>query len=425
MENVTYPKKKQITLIILCALAYITAYLGRYSYSSNINLFISEYNITKAEAGLVTSFFFFSYGAGQIINGLLSKYYNKRYIITTALIISSIVNLLVFIGVPFNALKFLWLINGLAQSMLWSSLILLLSENLDKKYLRLSILIMSVTVPIGTFLIYGSSALFVSLNNYKLTFIVSSVIMAIMAIIWVLLYKKNIRSEKLSEITFKEELSATDDNSYKSSKRYIILLFISLSIIAILDNLLKDGIQTWVPTILKESYGINDSISILLTLILPLFSVFGATLAVFLNKRIKDFIYLSVLFFALTSLLIFLVTKTFNLSTYILLLIYFVLIELFLHAVNNIITSMAPLLLRRRINSGFTAGFLNGMCYIGSVISSYGIGALADKMGNWKDVFMILFIISLVSLIVGIVYFIIKRIIINKEKHKKIIKDKF
>ena len=416
MEENSYSKKKQITLIIICALAYTFSYLGRFSYNANINLFISEYNITKADAGLVTSLFFFSYGIGQIINAFICKYYNKRFIIFSVLLISSVINLLVFVGLPFSFIKYLWFINGLCLSILWPTLILTLSENLDKSLLKPSILVMSITVPIGTLIIYGFSALFVSFNAYKTTFLFSTIMLLIVAFIWVILYKRSSRSEKLDTETFKEELSSEDDKPYKSTLKYIVLLLVTLSIFAILDNLLKDGIQTWVPTILKESYGVEDSISILLTLVLPLFSIFGATIAILLNKKIKDYAYLILTFFAFICGLIFIVTKIFNLPNYILLLVCFVLIELFLHATNNVITSMAPLLLRRRINSGFTAGFLNGMCYVGSVISSFGIGALADRIGNWEKVFMILFLISLISLVTGIVYTIIKMIIIKKSK---------
>ena len=417
MEETNYSKKKQITLIIICALVYAISYLGRFSYNANINLFISEYNISKSEAGLVTSFFFFGYGIGQFINAFICKYYNKRIVIFSVLIISSIINFLVFIGIPFQVIKFLWLINGLNLSILWPTLILTLSENLDKKFLKPAILVMSSTIPIGILIIYGLSALFASINSFTTTFIISTIFLIITSFIWFILYKISVRDKKLDASTFKEEMSSNDENSYRSSLKYIILLMVSLSLIAILDNLFKDGIQTWIPTIIKESYGVDDSISILLSLTLPLFAFFGAYLAVLLNKKIKDYIYLCSIFFIVISGLLLLSTYLFDLPSYAFSIISFMIIELLLYAVNNVITSMAPLLLRRRINSGFLAGFLNGMCNIGSMISSYGIGALADNYGEWKNVFMILFLISLLSIIIGIIYFIIKNIIIHKEKN--------
>ena len=69
--------KKQKLLILLCCLVYSFAYAGRYSYSANIGSIIDFYGITRAEAGVVSTFFFFSYGVGQLLNAFLCKFYPK------------------------------------------------------------------------------------------------------------------------------------------------------------------------------------------------------------------------------------------------------------------------------------------------------------------------------------------------------------
>ena len=99
--------KQQKSLIFMAWLLYVSAYLGRYSYNSNILPMSIFYGVSDTEMGLATSFFFFAYGAGQIINGLLCKFYNVKYVLSGALIISSIINAVVFLGVlPFSYIKF-------------------------------------------------------------------------------------------------------------------------------------------------------------------------------------------------------------------------------------------------------------------------------------------------------------------------------
>ena len=88
--------KGQGYLIFLCWLVYFISYVSRYSYNSNMNPIMSEFGIDKATAGLVATFYYFAYGAGQIINGLLCKRYNKRIMISASLLVSSIVNILFF-----------------------------------------------------------------------------------------------------------------------------------------------------------------------------------------------------------------------------------------------------------------------------------------------------------------------------------------
>ena len=116
--------KRQNRLIILCWFLYTVTYLGKYSYNSNINRIMEVFSVEKTATGLVGSFFFFAYGAGQIVNGLLCQHYPKKYVLSGAAVVSALLNLTVFLGVDFRFYKVLWLLNGAATSVFWSSLML-------------------------------------------------------------------------------------------------------------------------------------------------------------------------------------------------------------------------------------------------------------------------------------------------------------
>ena len=49
-------------LILLAWLLYTVSYLGKLNYSANITQIVDYYQISKAQAGIVPSFFFFAYG---------------------------------------------------------------------------------------------------------------------------------------------------------------------------------------------------------------------------------------------------------------------------------------------------------------------------------------------------------------------------
>ena len=68
-------------IIFICWLAYAMAYVGRLNFSASIVAIISDLGVTKAQAGLVSSCFFFAYGAGQLVNGVFSKHYNSKLMI--------------------------------------------------------------------------------------------------------------------------------------------------------------------------------------------------------------------------------------------------------------------------------------------------------------------------------------------------------
>ena len=84
--------KNSLRLTLLCFFVYYFAYLGRYSYSSNINGVIDYFSISKANAGSIATCFFISYGIGQVVNGLLCKRYNPKIAISLALAVSALTN---------------------------------------------------------------------------------------------------------------------------------------------------------------------------------------------------------------------------------------------------------------------------------------------------------------------------------------------
>lgn len=76
--------------------------------------------------------------------------------------------------------------------------------------------------------------------------------------------------------------------------------------------------------------------------------------------------------------------------------------------VNNIITSMVPLSLRENGNSGKIAGILNGFSYLGSTISSYGLGLIAETF-DWIAVFVTLIGVSIFVICIGTAFIITKK----------------
>ena len=419
-ETVKVAKKKKLNMlpIIMCWIAYTAAYLGRFSYASNIISIESFYGVLHADAGLVSTFFFFAYGAGQIINGIFNKRYNKKYVMGGSLIVSSIINFLFFLGIPFKFLKYLWLINGIAQSVLWPCLISLLSDTLKKSDLPSALIALSSTVATGTFLAYGASALFTHFGVFQLSFLFGTVAMLIVSVIWFINYKKAFIDNNEREV---EEETTTETVSQKKGSglfsKALITLLIVLCLCAIIDNLVKDGLNVWVPSILKEKFNLDDSLSIILTLVLPVLGFFGGSCNPYLEKKFKSFVPLLGFWFLLTAIFTLIVILFLD-TSWVVVLLSFGLISLFTHGANGVVTGMAPLYLRDKVgNSGMLAGILNGCCYVGSTISSYGLGLVADNF-DWNGVFILLLVVSCIPVVVtGIMT------AVNIIKNKKSVKN--
>ncbi|MBQ4087202.1 MAG: MFS transporter [Clostridia bacterium] len=417
-NQVRSPKSGAWLLIFLGWLVYTTSYLGKVNYSANITQIIDFYGVTKAQAGIVPTFFFFAYGIGQVVNGLLCKKYHMKWMVFASLLVSAAINLTIAVSTDFTIIKWLWLVNGFSLSILWPTLVRLLSESLPKKNLGTSSVVMGTTTALGTLIIYGLSSLFVAFGRFKLSFYTAGFAILAVAMVWFFCYNKAVavaKEEKNAEEMIKETKTASfKQELQKGGERKLFLVSIYvMCFCAIGVNLIKDGLTTWVPSILKEAFSMSDSLSILLTLLLPILAVFGNAYALKLHKKIPDYVNHCAAVFAVIAVLIGVIIGSLTLELAVCMLIGLVAVNFLASSLNSLITSIVPLFMREKMNSGFLAGILNGFCYLGSTISSYGLGVIADGYG-WTAVFYTLIGFCLLAIMVWAGYAIYKRAMTSK-----------
>ena len=409
-QNKIRMSKSAAVLLLICWLVYACSYIGKLGDSANIVNIEKDFNVTHAMAGMASTFFFFAYGAGQIINGIFCKKYNLKDLVFCVLLISAACNLSVGIIRNFIVIRVLWLINGAALSVLWPSLIRLLSETLKADYSPKVVVVMGTTVAAGTFAVYGLSALFVAIGNYRIIFYLASVILPAIALFWICFYDK-LTKACVAEKSDESIVSATSEEKRNSKQKMSKVMFtsiVSLGFFAIITNLVKDGLTTWVPAILKEQYGVSDSIGIILTLVMPMLALFGTSVAVALNKKVHDFVGLCGIAFAVIAVLTFCLTLAGEgVHGVVVTLGCLAGVSLLTSSANNVITSMAPLYLKNELNAGLLAGIMNGLCYVGSTLSAYGLGAFADRFG-WDAVFLLLAALSAACVIISVIYLIFR-----------------
>lgn len=424
MESVKKKKATKATLLIwLCWLVYMCSYLGKVNYSANIGEFESFYGVSHAEAGLVSTFFFFAYACGQVVNGLFCSKYNVKYTIFGAVIASSLCNLIVAISNNFQIIKFAWLINGAALSVLWPTLIGLLGKTIKKDYLVKASITMGTTVAVGTAIIYGLSSIFAIFNGFRLAFYFPAIFFPIIGIVWLCSYKKlTTPTEEDGSLDIVKEPVQTESKKHSAPfpKSYLPMLCV-MALIAIVTNLVAEGLTSWVPVILKETFELPPFLSILLTLTLPIIAIFGNLFSNKMHKRIPNFIVMLAFFFACAGVMILAVIGLLQFKfafVIVATIVLLALIRFFAGASNSTITSIFPLSMKGKGDSGFLAGILNAFCYVGSVIASYGLGLIADASG-WNMVFYVLFGACVLVVVVSFVFALIEKIISKKRNVEK------
>ncbi len=401
-------RKRATMLILLCCLTYSLAYVGRLCYAANLANIIDDFGITKSEGGIVSSFFFFSYAAGQLLNAFLSRYYNPKYVVAFSMTVSGLCNLGIGLLDSVGAMQFVWLINGIVQSTLWCSILNIQSKYLSQQDIGRAIIWNCVTYSIGTMISYGMSALFTALDiTWRVVFYVASALLIGVAMLWFIgIRYTEIAFHSFGAVEVDEPLPAATSVSGAQKihlfTKQFTLVFVFACLCAASCAFIRDGVVTWLPKILIDDFGVSDSLSIVLTMILPEVSFFGAMLVRKMNTKIRGHLRLESLFFVVATAMLAVIISLYSMKLTIATIACFTVMYLMICCVVNLTTSVIPFSIRQYGNVGSISAFLDACCYLGSVIATYGLGVIAEKWG-WLTVIYVAAAVSVLAILLSLI----------------------
>lgn len=394
-------------LFVLCWIAYFTSYLGRLNYSSAMTVMIKETVLSKSQAGFISMTYFFAYGIGQLLNGFLGDKVNPRKMIFLGLSISGAANLIMGCFADFGIMAAVWCINGYAQAMIWPPIIRIFAEILEEKTkLRFCINIIS-TQALGTLASYLLSAAVIYLNGWNGVFFAAAALLIAAALLWDIKFRK---IEKFS-MEFGIE-DGTKDGIKSSSRKVNQVPFLSILtgsgilvilIPVIVHGVLKDGVTSWVPTYISETFLTSPALSILVTTVLPVINLTGAYAAQYLYRKWKKQETKTAACFFLAATVSLLCLWLFGSKSLLLTVILLSVITASMMAVNTIFVNLLPLRFERAGRVSTVSGFLNSMAYLGCAISTFTIGIMVQNNG-WKNTILSWLGITFLALIICILF---------------------
>ena len=187
------------------------------------------------------------------------------------------------------------------------------------------------------------------------------------------------------------KLSAAEKPVIEKEKQLSVFGMIALAglvpifFIIILQGILRDGIQTWLPSMISEEYNMSESFAVLSTSVLPVLSMVSVILSNFLFRRLKNEILTASIIFAIAAVAT--IPLAFNLKMPVFISIFLAaLISGCMHGVNHMVISLIP---KRFYSYGMVStfsGILNAFTYVGASLSTYGFAAIADSGFGWNAV---------------------------------------
>lgn len=372
--------RKQINFLGgLCSLVYFASYLTRMNFATVISEVITAEGITKSTASIVTTASFISYGLGQLISGYLGDRINPSKLIFFGLMLTTAMNVCIPICPNAYAMAAVWFVNGFAQAMLWPPIIKILASHLHSEDYRKKTVSVTVGGLAGTILIYLIAPVCIRLWQWRAVFFCTAAVSAVVAVVWLINSKKFSYSTVNSAATSDSANAATEVVPFK---KLFLASGLGLIIIGILfQGLLKDGVTTWIPSFIAENYGVENSISILSSVVIPIFGILSIKVASFVKNRFfeNELTCASAMFtIGVVSSLGLLILFKFGAVPA---LIIAALLSGSMHGVNIMLISLVPKKFERYGNVAFVSGLLNFFTYVGSAMSTYVIAKISEGFG--------------------------------------------
>lgn len=374
-------RKKINSTIFLMMFTYMVSYLTRINFGTVISEIVASESLTKSALSPAVTGAFITYGVGQLVSGFFCDRIRPKKLITYGLLLTISMNILIPFCPNTILMTIVWCINGFAQAFMWPPLVKLMTELFDaENYLKASVRA-NWGGSIGTILLYLVSPLIISFASWKGVFFFSATSGIIMLVIWQIFCPDIEVSHKITSDETKTDISVQKLN-------YFSPMMICIIIAIIIQGALRDGITTWTPSYISETYNLSSSISILTGVLLPIFSIISFQITTALHKKVfkNPLVCAGVLYvsgFIASALLMIFNDNNAVLSAFLL-----ALLNGSMHGVNLLLICILPRYFKKFGNVGFISGFLNACTYIGSAISTYGIAVISDNFG-WNTTLII------------------------------------
>lgn len=389
-------------LFIIGWIVYFTSYIGRLNYAASMIQIGQIEGYTSSQLGTVVTALFISYGIGQLISGILGDRYSPRLLVLTGVLGCSLCNLFVYFSTSYLQIVASWFLNGFALSLIWSPMLKLFSRHMPKDYLRQCCFNIQTSVALGTFFTYLFCSFMVALFNWRIIFLCSTILLVIVGILWQIIIKQietHAMTCSAEEVITTEEVAATALSVTPPSKGILLTSGLVIILVAIfVMGFLKDGIMTWVPQYITDTFGTNAYFSIFLSAFLPLINLTGIYAGKFLNdKNGNDDLKTTIIFYIVSAISLILLVL-FGEVNILLSVVLFASVTSCMLGINTILISVLPTYFAKYNKISTISGLTNSITYLGSSVCGYGLGSLAENFG-WTTTIVLLSFTAVLGII--------------------------
>lgn len=387
--KLTAAKKTAADLFaVLCPLIYFASYLTRKDYSIVMAAVTEAEGITKSVAGIPESLALISYGAGQIISGILGDKIKPHKMISIGLAATIVLNTAMALCTVPTARAVIWFLNGFAQSMLWPPMVRILAATMDEKRYNDVCVNVNIAGISGTIFLYlTSSLIWIKFFTWKYTFFASAVLGLAILSAWIIGCKKAFPDGDPFDKKATETKGTVEKTEHPHLSFGVIFSsgFILIALAIIFQGALRDGITDWVPTFISETFSLQSSNAILKSVLLPIIGVIALKVVGIINNRlVREETKGAGWIFAIGLICCAILVFFYSSNQYITLFVSALAVGT-MHGVNFFLVCIVPARFEKYGMVSTMSGIINSLTYVGSAAAIYIFGAVSEHFG-WNAV---------------------------------------
>ena len=375
--------KVDLRMTVLTSVIYLVEYLGRYDLAAaKIEMIDAFGGNAKALLGLALTLMAIAYGAGQIVMGFVGDRVPPRYVVFAGLLGAGACNIAVGCATRLPLICVAWFLNGVCKAMIWPSLVRQMTCDMTDNGFQTGVVWVSIASNVGIVLVYLAVVpVSILLFSWRLAFWFSGAAEVAAGVAWVL----SVRTIPSAGLLKRALRAERDGEEKKKPSAFPIILAAGLPLlylVVVAHGLLRDGVTSWMPEILKDTYHLDSIAAIMSSAILPVFSTVCVIIAGIVYMKLKNELTSSAIFWGIVLVSLGCLTFTIGRSA-ILTIILLALAMSGIQAINHILTTRVP---HRFAFAGIVstvAGLLNSATYVGVAISGYGVAIYSEAFG-WR-----------------------------------------
>lgn len=360
-------KKRSIFILVLCYLSYTSIYIARLNLSMASPALIESDIMNKAQIGLLGSIFSVVYACGRLVNGSIGDWVMPWIMIASGLFLCGAGNLVISYFPPYAAMMILWGINAFAQSMLWSSILKIISGLTEGQTAKKITSAMVTSVAFGNIMgIIVNSAL-ISRFGMRYAFLVPGC-MTLFFCLMTACFLRGIGERKRGE----KPRSVFGVLREKSIRAAILP--------AMMHGVMKDNISLWMTVYFVDKFVIDLNRSAYFVLFIPIIGFVGRTIYPLVYKLCGGREHVASVFGFVVCFLA-CIPLTLGIPSAVLAVICLSLIYAAVSVINTSFLSIFPMQFVKEGNVSSVSGIMDFATYLGAGIGSAIYGWSITKFG--------------------------------------------